>query len=159
MAQRLVLGTDETVTLAELRDFVTKAEKIGLTGRSVIGFDHFTPENGGKEKFRFHIVLPDERRMKITKIVRKSKKQKEVSDRIDKRKEAIANGEEVEGYVPPVGKSGPPKTRKGKCIECNVRKPLVKGLTGSKPVVKEHRIKGVICPGSGKPPLKFKNKG
>lgn len=153
MGQRLVLRANEEVSINELEDFTKRAKDYGLNGKNTAKIEITEEANEGEEDFTYSLrlvcELPEGVRVVGGKkhIVRpKTKKQNEVEQQITEHKEKKKNGEK-EAHVPPAGQKGPTKTRKIKCPNCNVRKPVVKraGIT----VIKPHVIKGEPCEGGG----------
>lgn len=117
MAQRLALRTkvrelegDRIIFFSDLKEFVRRADELELGPRSHIRTEY---DEEAKEFF-FWFPLPsssprlaDGRKRKI---VRKTKKQKEVEAQIAEHKKNKAAGVETKGHIPPVG--GRKKKRK-----------------------------------------------
>jgi hypothetical protein len=81
------------------------------------------------------------------KIKPKTKREQAVAKQISEHKQAKENGEETEGYVPPVGRTTPPKATKIKCPRCGIRKPVQK--VNRMRILKPHQHRGEPCEGSG----------
>lgn len=142
--QRLVLSSekDGQVSVADMARFVQKAQELGQ-GSKVASF---TLRRG---VLRITLALPKDEKVvggRRYKIKPKTKKQQAVADQIENHKQAKANGDDA-GYVPPVGRKGPPKPQKIKCPRCGIRKQIQR--INKVRVLKPHLHRGKPCEGSG----------
>lgn len=150
MARRLVLKTTgDEMSFHDLQLFVEGAKKLGIDASASIDVD---VENEGANQevtiVRFGVTVPNDRLVtgERVKIKKKTKKQRAVENQIKEHKEKKQNGKK-EAYVPPVGRTSPPKPSKIKCPECNIRKPIQ--TVGGVKAIKPHVSHGDPCPGSG----------
>lgn len=141
---------DGKIPLHEMRDFVNTAFNYGAGSESA---SYEIVDSKGKVlsgELKVMLPLPKDKIVvgkKTVTVKAKTKHAQQVDEQIAKHKEEKKEGNKEEGYVPPVGKKGPPKQQKIKCPRCGIRKPVQR--VNKMRILKPHVSKGEPCPGGG----------